>query len=668
MVARLQHGTATATSRSLFCCSLRPSFFFAWHFAGLASNPLRLFFFLFCPFSRGSSQEFTNKVITLWYRPPELLLGATRYGFAVDIWSAGCILAELVLGRPLFTGKTEMDQLKLIFDMVGTPTTRSWPGITDLKLLRTGDVSIDGDSNRKRPKLRERYLTKMNANAPGAVNLVEKLLECDPSKRLTASRALDHRYFFQEPRAPDQPEELGEMKLAEGGSFHEFQTKKKRKEAKAQAEKIKQAALDGGHTAKQAQEEFDACYRGIMEKVAQEGLALANAAAKNSAGVEQIAEGDTRELQDERGRDVNNDQHREKYRSSRSDRSPDRRTSNSRSSRERDYRDSSSRGKERRPSSSRHESDRERSRDMSEKEKNRDGSKEMDNKERSRSSRRSSESEDRKKKRRREGEKKSKDSTMMDTENSEQAKETAVEKPQSEQNEDGEKKRSDRPRDRSRDDDSRKERRDRDRDRDHRRRSKEREGRSRDSDRDRASSGRSRDDKKRKSRNRSRSTERDGSPGRSRDDRHHRQRREREHPRHERDRDRRHPHDDMRDSMRDSERRPRNDPHYPPDDWGPRGPLPPMQRRRDEFGGGNPDFDGPPRHPHDRHPRGGDPGPYGGDWGPRGGPDFRGPPGRRGGPPHGGRPMDYYPPGGDPGYRDRDRNRDRGPRRDRERR
>ena len=605
------------------------------------------------------------------------MLGATRYGFAVDIWSAGCILAELVLGRPLFTGKTEMDQLKLIFDMVGTPTTRSWPGITDLKLLRTGDVSIDGDSNRKRPKLRERYLTKMNANAPGAVNLVEKLLECDPSKRLTASRALDHRYFFQEPRAPDQPEELGEMKLAEGGSFHEFQTKKKRKEAKAQAEKIKQAALDGGHTAKQAQEEFDACYRGIMEKVAQEGLALANAAAKNSAGVEKIAEGDTRELQDERDRDVNDDQHRGKYRSSRSDRSPDRRTSNSRSSRERDYRDSSSRGRDRRPSSSRHESDRERSRDMSEKEKHRDGSKEMDNshrdqdhsKERSRSSRRSSESEDRKKKRRREGEKKSKDSTMMDAESSEQAKETAVERPKSEENEDGERKRSDRPRDRSRDDDSRKERRDRDRDRDHRRRSKEREGRSRDSDRDRASSGRSRDDKKRKSRNRSRSAERDASPGRSRDDRHHRQRREREHPRHERDRDRRHPHDDMRDSMRDSERRPRNDPHYPPDDWGPRGPPPPMQRRRDEFGGGNPDFDGPPRHPHDRHPRGGDPGPYGGDWGPRGGPgDFRGPPGRRGGPPHSGRPMDYYPPGGDPGYRDRDRNRDRGPRRDRERR
>ena len=363
------------------------------------------------------------------------MLGATRYGFAVDIWSAGCILAELVLGRPLFTGKTEMDQLQLIFDMVGTPTSKTWPGVRDLKLLRTGDVSIDGDSNRKRPKLRERYQAKMNSNAPGAINLVEKLLELDPSKRLTASAALNNRYFLQKPQAPDQPEELGEMKLAEGGSFHEFQTKKKRKEAKAQAEKIKQAALDGGQTTKQAQEEFDACYRGIMEKVAQEGLASSDVA--NSANDADLAEdrrqraveGDSREFQDEkilgakeRDNDGSEERHRGKHRSSRSDRSPDHRTGSSRSTREKDSRDSSSRGRERRPrdrsvagnSTSRHDNSRER------REKNRDGpstfagtSKEVDSshhrnrdhgKERSRSSRRASESEDRRKRRRREEE------------------------------------------------------------------------------------------------------------------------------------------------------------------------------------------------------------------------------------------------------------------------
>lgn len=104
--------------------------------------------------SYSNEGEFTNKVITLWYRPPELLLGETRYGTAVDIWSAGCILAEIILGRPIFTGKTEMDQLKLIFDLIGTPTKNTWEGFNELKLIRTGEVTVE---KLKRPKLREKY-------------------------------------------------------------------------------------------------------------------------------------------------------------------------------------------------------------------------------------------------------------------------------------------------------------------------------------------------------------------------------------------------------------------------------------------------------------------------------------------------------------------------------
>ncbi len=369
-------------------------------------------------------------MITLWYRPPELLLGATKYGFAVDIWSAGCILAELVLGRPLFTGKTEMDQLQLIFDMVGTPTSRSWPGVRELKLLRTGDVAIDGDSNRKRPKLQERYQTKMNNIAPGAINLVEKLLELDPSKRPAASRALNHRYFLQEPRAPEQPEQLGEMKLA-GGSFHEFQTKKKRKEAKAQAEKIKQAALDGGHTVEQAKEEYDACYRGLMQKFAQEGL-TSEVLPKSENQTNDTDKGkdqrkgmeDERIIEGAKERDYDGNEGRN-HRSSRSDRSPEQRAGSSRSNRDKDYRDSSSRGRERHRaeggiSGSRHEKGRERSREKNDKEKNRDGTsagtadnshrdrdsdRDRDHgRERTRSSRRTSDSDDRRKKRRREEE------------------------------------------------------------------------------------------------------------------------------------------------------------------------------------------------------------------------------------------------------------------------
>jgi serine/threonine protein kinase len=216
--------------------------------------------------SRNSTPEFTNKVITLWYRPPELLLGATKYGTAVDIWSAGCILAELMLGKPLFCGKKEMEQLQLIFGMLGTPTPESWEGIEELKLIRTKEVELSAIE--RKPRLREKYQEKM---PHFALNLLEKLLELDPKKRLTADRALDSRYFNSEPFAPERPEDLGAIQL-EGGHFHEFQTKKKRKEAKKIAEQARQNALEMGQTERDAQAEFDACYRGIMERVAQEGL------------------------------------------------------------------------------------------------------------------------------------------------------------------------------------------------------------------------------------------------------------------------------------------------------------------------------------------------------------------------------------------------------------
>lgn len=68
----------------------------------------------------------------MWYRPPELLLGAEVYGPAVDMWSVGCILAELIEGRPLFQGQNHIDQIEVIFKMCGTPTHENWPSHTEL--------------------------------------------------------------------------------------------------------------------------------------------------------------------------------------------------------------------------------------------------------------------------------------------------------------------------------------------------------------------------------------------------------------------------------------------------------------------------------------------------------------------------------------------------------
>ena len=75
-------------------------------------------------------QAYTPKVVTLWYRAPELLLGQKEYAASVDLWSTGCILSELACRRPLFPGDSEIDQLFRIFRQLGTPSEASWPGVS----------------------------------------------------------------------------------------------------------------------------------------------------------------------------------------------------------------------------------------------------------------------------------------------------------------------------------------------------------------------------------------------------------------------------------------------------------------------------------------------------------------------------------------------------------
>lgn len=81
-----------------------------------------------------ATNNYTSWVVTMWYRAPELLLGTDSYNQAVDIWSVGCILAELILREPLFCGKNEMDQLEKIFAVLGNPSEQTWPGWLSLKL------------------------------------------------------------------------------------------------------------------------------------------------------------------------------------------------------------------------------------------------------------------------------------------------------------------------------------------------------------------------------------------------------------------------------------------------------------------------------------------------------------------------------------------------------
>ncbi|XP_017224486.2 cell division control protein 2 homolog A [Daucus carota subsp. sativus] len=128
---------------------------------------------------------FTHEVVTLWYRAPEILLGARQYSTPVDVWSVGCIFAEMVNLRPLFPGDSEIDELYRIFRILGTPNENTWPGVTSLPDFKT--------SFPKWPAM-ELSTVVPNLDSDG-IDLLSKMLCLDPSKRPSARSALKHVYF-----------------------------------------------------------------------------------------------------------------------------------------------------------------------------------------------------------------------------------------------------------------------------------------------------------------------------------------------------------------------------------------------------------------------------------------------------------------------------------------
>jgi len=128
---------------------------------------------------------FTHEVVTLWYRPPEILLGAEKYSGAVDMWSVGCILGEFYQTEALFMGDCEIDQLFQIFRQLGTPSDATWPEVSSYKDFHPSFP------NWKRQDLDE-IVPQMDDCGH---DLLEKCLIYKPSSRLTASAAKQHSYF-----------------------------------------------------------------------------------------------------------------------------------------------------------------------------------------------------------------------------------------------------------------------------------------------------------------------------------------------------------------------------------------------------------------------------------------------------------------------------------------
>lgn len=140
--------------------------------------------------------KMTSQVITRWYRPPELLFGCRYYSSAVDIWSVGCIFAELMLRTPYLPGETDMDQLRTIFRALGTPTEEDWPGH-----MKLPDYVPVGQF----PKTPLRDL--FTAASGDALNLLSRCLVYEPGRRITALEALHHPYFTGLPY-PTHPSKL----------------------------------------------------------------------------------------------------------------------------------------------------------------------------------------------------------------------------------------------------------------------------------------------------------------------------------------------------------------------------------------------------------------------------------------------------------------------------
>ncbi|XP_004288607.1 PREDICTED: cell division control protein 2 homolog [Fragaria vesca subsp. vesca] len=137
-------------------------------------------------------RTFTHEVVTLWYRAPEILLGSRHYSTPVDVWSVGCIFAEMINQRPLFPGDSEIDELFKIFRILGTPNEDTWPGVSSMP-----------DFKSSFPKWPSKDLATLVPNLESAgVNLLCKMLCLDPSKRITARSALEHEYFKDIPFVP----------------------------------------------------------------------------------------------------------------------------------------------------------------------------------------------------------------------------------------------------------------------------------------------------------------------------------------------------------------------------------------------------------------------------------------------------------------------------------
>jgi len=181
--------------------------------------------------SKRPERDYTNCVVTRWYRPPELLLGERRYGPSIDMWGVGCVFAEMMRGKPLIEGRSDLDQLMQIFKLCGSPTEETMPGYAQLPGV-IDNVKVNFNERYDRILEREMtdFLTRIGVHEVSvllSVDLLRNFLLLDPLKRISAVDALDHEYF-NTPPYPTRPAELPTYEAS-----HELTRRKRESRARA---------------------------------------------------------------------------------------------------------------------------------------------------------------------------------------------------------------------------------------------------------------------------------------------------------------------------------------------------------------------------------------------------------------------------------------------------